>query len=68
MKSKRIISSLIAALVLSTALVGCASKSSDSSSSSTDKTAEVKLDADQTANVLGYDYESLDVDVIDDVE
>ena len=68
MKSKRIISSLIAALVLSTALVGCASKSSDTSSSSTDKTAEAKLDADQTANVLGYDYESLDVDVIDDVE
>jgi len=67
MKKKRIMASLIAALVLSTSLVGCATKTSDSSSS-TSKTSESKLDADQTANVLGYDYQSLDVDVIDDVE
>lgn len=64
MKSKKIISTVLAALLVSATLVGCSS----SSSSDSKATETNKLDADQTANVLGYDYESLDVDVIDDVE
>jgi len=66
MKSKKIISAVIVALVLSVALVGCSSKGSDSSS--TTKSTSTKLDADQTANILGYDYTSLDPAVVSDME
>ncbi|MBU3156081.1 peptide ABC transporter substrate-binding protein [Clostridium estertheticum] len=66
MKSKKIVSVLIVALVLSVALVGCGAKSGDSAG--TTKSTETKLDADQTANILGYDYTSLDPAVISDME
>ena len=63
MKSKKIISVVIVALVLSVALVGCSSKSGN-----TTKSTSTKLDADQTANILGYDYTSLDPSVVSDTE
>jgi len=66
MKSKKIVSAVIVALVLSVALVGCSSKSGDSAS--TTKSTNTKLDADQTANILGYDYTSLDPAVDSDME
>ncbi|MBU3215950.1 peptide ABC transporter substrate-binding protein [Clostridium estertheticum] len=66
MKSKKIVSVLIVALVLSVALVGCGAKSGDSAGAT--KSTEAKLDADQTANILGYDYTSLDPAVVSDHE
>ncbi|MBC2582766.1 peptide ABC transporter substrate-binding protein [Clostridium sp. DJ247] len=65
MKRKSIISLLLATLVLGSALVGC---SSNKSIDSTQKTAETKLDADQTANVLAFDHTSLDPSVVSDTE
>ena len=64
MKRKKIISTLLASLVVSASLVGCGSSSSDSSSSS----SSGKLDANQVANVLGFDYMSLDPSVVSDME
>ncbi|MBU3181485.1 peptide ABC transporter substrate-binding protein [Clostridium psychrophilum] len=63
MKSKKIMSAVIVALVLSVAVVGCGSKGG-----STTKSTSNKLDADQTANILGYDYTSLDPSVVSDME
>ena len=63
MKSKKMIASLLAALLLSATLVGCGSSSSDSKTTETNK-----LDADQTLNVWGYDFSSLDPSVISDAE
>jgi len=66
MKSKKIISVLIATLMVSMALAGCSSKSGDSTT--TPKSTTSKVDADQTANILGYDYTSLDPSVVSDTE
>ncbi len=64
MKRKKITATLLASLIVSASLVGCGSSSSDSSSSSTSD----KLDANQVANVLGYDYTTLDPSLVSDGE
>lgn len=66
MRKRKLLSVLIAGMVsLSVVLTGCGSKTEPAKEGT--KT-EAKMDADQTINLIGYDFKSLDPSVISDAE
>jgi len=65
MKSKKILAAVLTSVFLSTTvlLAGCNAKKTE-----TEKPVADKIDADQTINIVGYDYKSLDPSVCSDAE
>lgn len=67
MKSKKIMAALLSAVVASSLFIGC-SKSNDNATKDEPSKTEDKLDKDQTISVVGYDYKTLDPNLISDAE
>ena len=64
MKSKKVLAAVLTAALLATSVLsGCASKAPAPT-----PTADVKKDADQTLNVVGYDFKTLDPALASDAE
>jgi oligopeptide transport system substrate-binding protein len=66
-KSKKVLAALLTAMLATSVLAGCGTKTETTPPTSTPG-SEVKIDADQTLNVLGYDFTSLDTARVSDAE
>ena len=65
MKRKKVLSVLLSfMLVISVLLTGCGAKETDGG----DKSNNGEIDADQTVNLVGYDFSSLDPCAVNDME
>lgn len=61
MKSKRILATVVASLMITTILAGCGKKEEAAAPTT-------KMDADQTINLMGYDFKTLDPALASDTE
>ena len=66
MKSKKIFAAVLTGVMLSSTLVLAGCKKNEPTQP--DKAAEVKYDADQTLNIIGYDFKTLDPSQASDAE
>jgi oligopeptide transport system substrate-binding protein len=65
LKSKKILATVVAAILATSVLAGCASKTP---APAPNTASESKMDANQTINIIGYDYKTLDPSLISDTE
>ena len=68
MQTKKLLTAVVAGVFLTSTVLlsGCGSKTPDTTN--TKQTSEVKKDADQTLNVVGYEYKTLDPAQASDAE
>ena len=68
MKSKKILAAVLTGVFLASTIVLAGCKKPESTPSETPGTSAVKMDADQTLNIVGYDFKTLDPAQASDAE